>query len=145
MTVVLVTGANGFIRRAVCEASVRRGSSVRGATRGPTVLPSSSENVLVDGGDGATDWRCALTGCDSVVDLAARVHVMRDDAGDSLAEFSKVNVTGTLNLARKTAQADVRRLVFFSSIKVNGDSSQSGRPFLPDDFPAPEDACGMPK
>jgi nucleoside-diphosphate-sugar epimerase len=145
MTAVLVTGANGFIGRAMCGAAVLRGFSVRGATRVPAALPSGSENVVVGGVDGATDWRNALKGSDSVIHLASRVHVMRDDAGDPLAEFRKVNVAGTLNLAKQAAEAGVRRFVFLSSIKVSGESSPSDRPFSADDLPAPEDAYSISK
>ena len=145
MTAVLVTGASGFIGRATCSAVVQRGFSVRGATRVPTALPSGSENIVVGEVDGATDWRSTLKGCDLVVHLASRVHVMQDDADDPLAKFYKVNADGTLTLAKQAAEAGVRRFVFLSSIKVNGESSQPARPFSADDLPAPEDAYGLSK
>jgi UDP-glucose 4-epimerase len=81
----------------------------------------------------------------AVVHLAARTHVTRDRADDPLAEFRRVNVEGTLNLARLAAAAGVRRFVFVSSIKVNGDHTLPGRPFTADDAPAPTDAYGLSK
>jgi UDP-glucose 4-epimerase len=76
---------------------------------------------------------------------AARVHVMAESVADPLAEFRRVNVQGTLNLARQAAAAGVRRFVFVSSIKVNGEATQLGRPFMADDAPAPLDAYGVSK
>lgn len=95
--------------------------------------------------EATTDWRTALDGVDSVVHLAARVHVMQDTASDPLAEFRRVNVAGTLNLARQAALAGVRRLVFVSSVKVNGEGTMPGRPYTADDVPAPLDAYGVSK
>jgi UDP-glucose 4-epimerase len=82
---------------------------------------------------------------DAVVHLAARVHVMQETTADPLAEFRRVNVQGTMNLARQAASAGVRRFVFVSSIKVNGEATQLGRPFMADDAPAPLDAYGVSK
>lgn len=92
-----------------------------------------------------TDWTVALRSVDQVVHLAARVHVMNDKSSDPLAEFRQVNVEGTANLARQAAAAGVRRFVYLSSIKVNGEFTQEGRPFTADDAPAPEDPYGVSK
>jgi UDP-glucose 4-epimerase len=83
------------------------------------------------------DWSAALDGVDVVVHCAARVHVMKESAADPMTEFRRVNVAGTLNLARQAAAAGVRRFVFMSSIKVNGENTLPGRPFTADDVPAP--------
>ena len=91
------------------------------------------------------DWRKALAGCQVVVHLAARVHVMTDTAKNPLDEFRQVNVKGTLNLARQAAAAGVRRFVFVSSIKVNGEATEPGHPFTAEDTPAPLDAYGISK
>ena len=93
----------------------------------------------------STDWSVALGGVSAVVHCAARVHVMSDTAADPLAEFRQVNVQGTLNLARQAAAVGARRFVFVSSIKVNGEATQLGRPFTADDAPAPLDAYGVSK
>jgi nucleoside-diphosphate-sugar epimerase len=90
-----------------------------------------------------TDWRTALSGVDVVAHLAARVHVMHEGSADPLAAFRRVNVEGTVQLARCAAAAGVRRLVFLSSVKVNGESS--ARPFTEADAPAPADAYGTSK
>ena len=142
---VLVTGANGFVGRALCAEAVSRGMAVRGITRASGDLPISVENFAVGGIDGNTNWRDVLTGCEVVVHLAARVHVMSDLAANPLEEFRRVTVRGTLNLARQAAAANVRRFLFVSSIKVNGEATQLGRPFMADDAPAPLDAYGVSK
>jgi UDP-glucose 4-epimerase len=93
----------------------------------------------------SADWTVALKGATFVVHCSARVHVMSDTAADPLAEFRQVNVQGTLNLARQAALAGVRRFVFISSIKVNGELTQLGSPFHADDVAAPQDAYGVSK
>ncbi|SDY00901.1 Nucleoside-diphosphate-sugar epimerase [Pseudomonas kuykendallii] len=92
-----------------------------------------------------TDWRGALERIDAVVHCAARVHVMRDTSSDPLAEFRQVNVNGTLNLAEQAARAGVRRFIFISSVKVNGEGTESGKPYLADSPPAPLDPYGISK
>ncbi len=92
-----------------------------------------------------TDWTVVLRSVDQVVHLAARVHVINDKSMDPLAEFRQVNVEGTANLARQAAAAGVRRFVYLSSIKVNGEFTQEGHPFTADDTPAPEDPYGVSK
>ena len=87
----------------------------------------------------------ALRNVEQVVHLAARVHVMNDKSLDPLAEFRRVNVEGTANLARQAAAAGVRRFVFLSSIKVNGEFTELGQPFTADDVSAPEDPYGVSK
>ena len=142
---VLDTGANGFVGRAVCAQALARGLTGRGAVRSPCVLPAGAECQVLEGLAEQSDWRAALAGIAVVVHAAARVHVMADTATDPLAEFRRVNVQGTLNLARQAAAAGVRRFVFISSIKVNGESTQPGHPFTADDAPAPLDPYGISK
>jgi nucleoside-diphosphate-sugar epimerase len=142
---MLMTGASGFVGRALCAEVISRGLAVQGATRTPCDLPKGVKNVVVGSIDGSTVWRDALLGCDAVIHLAARVHVMQEATADPLAEFRRVNVQGTLNLARQAAAAGVRRFVFVSSVKVNGEATEPGRPFRADDVPAPLDAYGISK
>ncbi len=142
---ILVTGANGFVGRALCIEAVGRGMGVRGATRVPCNLSVGVDNLVVGNIDGGTDWRSVISGSECVIHLAARVHVMSDTSENPLAEFRRVNVQGTLNLARQAAAAGVRRFVFVSSIKVNGEATLHGRPFTADDAPAPMDAYGVSK
>ncbi len=142
---ILVTGANGFIGSAFCREVLARGIAVCGATRKPCDLPIGVRGFVVGNIDSSTDWREPLSGCDVLTHLAARVHVMADTAIDPLIEFRRVNVQGTLNLARQAAAAGVRRFVFVSSIKVNGEATQYGQLFTPGDEPSLLDDYGMSK
>jgi nucleoside-diphosphate-sugar epimerase len=142
---ILVTGANGFVGLTSCSEALASGMAVRGVTRAPCDLPIGVDNVVVGSSDGDTGWLEVLANCEVVVHLAARVHVMQEATADPLAEFRRVNVQGTLNLARQASAAGVRRFVFVSSIKVNGESTQLGQPFTADDAPAPLDAYGVSK
>ena len=92
-----------------------------------------------------TDWSEAVSGVDVIVHTAARVHVMNDRSQDPLLEYRGTNVEGTLSLARQAVEAGVRRFVFISSIKVNGENTLPGRPFAADDEPNPVDPYGLSK
>jgi len=141
---VLVTGANGFVGRAVCTQAWAAGMGVRGAIRSGAVLPDGVQAVTVPNMDGETPWAHALAGCSAVVHCAARVHVMADTAANSLAEFRRVNVQGTLNLARQAAAAGVRRFVFISSVGVNG-AETFQKPFTDQDQAAPHSPYAVSK
>ena len=95
--------------------------------------------------DGATDWSLGLEGVDMVIHLVARVHVMHDTETDPVTAFCVVNLQGTLNLARQAAASGVKRFVFISSVKVNGESTEPGHAFTEDDAPNPQDAYGQSK
>ena len=143
---ILVTGASGFVGGAILAKGCNIALPLRAAVRRQTVaLPPSVEMIMVNGLAADTDWCRALQGVEVVVHAAARVHVMQDSASDPLAEFRRVNVAGTLSLARQAAQAGVRRFVFISSIKVNGMETPQGQPFTADDLPTPVDAYGISK
>ena len=142
---VLITGASGFVGQAACKQVVRQGAHVRGALRKHHELSDSVEQVVVGDVTGATDWGRALSGVDVVVHLAARVHVMRDTEVDPLTAFRAVNVDGTLNLARQTAEAGVTRFVFISSIGVNGAQTVLNKPFSETDKPNPHNAYALSK
>jgi nucleoside-diphosphate-sugar epimerase len=145
--VVLVTGANGFIGKAVWAELPRRGYRTRGVVRhGLQVnVPDGAECFSIDEIDAHTDWSHALHEVHSIVHLAARVHLMRETATDPLAEFRRANVALTLNLARQAAAAGVKRFVFVSSIKVNGEVTPVGQPFTAEDVPNPTDPYGISK
>lgn len=146
MPFLLVTGADGFVGRALLAEAGARGVRVRGVTRRPCRLDSGAENVAVGAMDGDTDWRAALDeGVEAVIHLAARVHVMRDTHADPLAEFLKVNLEGTANLARQAARAGVRRFVFVSSIKVNGEQTADEQVFTASGEPHPQDSYAVSK
>lgn len=145
---VLVTGANGFVGRAVLAQLLSCGRPVTAALRGPVPAGKRECPALrsVQVGDLApeTDWRAALVGVGAVVHCAARVHVMHETAGDPMAAFRRVNVDGTLQLARQAQAAGVRRFVFISSIGVNG-AETFDAPFTPDDIAAPRSAYAKSK
>lgn len=142
---ILVTGASGFVGAAVCRQAAASGLRVRGTWRAPAPAMDGVEPATVAAMDGQTDWTIALRGCRAVVHAAARVHVMSESAADPLAEFRRVNVQGSLQLARQAAAQGVRRFVFVSSVKVHGESTVPGRPFTARDVPAPQDPYGISK
>ena len=144
--VVLVTGATGLVggavvRRLLLDGQARVRAAVRSSGR---LLPDGAQPVVADLAS-PDNWPSALDGVTQVVHAAARVHVMRDDSSDPLTEYRRVNVEGTLSLARLAAKAGVRRFVFISSIKVNGEATSPGRAFSPADEPAPMDPYGVSK
>ena len=107
--------------------------------------PVSVPTVRVGEIVGTTNFSEALAGITTVVHLAARAHIMHDTAADPLTAFRAVNVEGTLNLARQAVELGVKRFVFVSSIKVNGEATKLGMPFSTDDLPAPLDPYGVSK
>lgn len=142
---LLVTGANGFVGRALCSESVRRGIHIRAATRSASDLPADTNPVIVGAIDGGTDWTEALSGVDVIIHLGARVHVMNETAADPLAEFLKVNLHGTVNLARQAVQAGAKRLVYVSTIGVNGKRTFGGHTFSEADTPFPHNEYSVSK
>lgn len=139
---ILVTGAAGFVGRILCDALAARGRNPRRAVRTPD--PACPDAVAVGDIGSGSGWHAALEGVRDVVHLAARTHVLRETAPDALAEYRRVNVAGTERVARAAAARGVRRLVFASSVKVNGEST-GARPYTEDDAPRPEDPYGISK
>lgn len=140
---LLITGATGFVGTRLCQKASDAGLKIRRALRNDV---SKAESDVSVGDIGPyTDWNPALKGIRSVIHLAARVHVMKDNADDSLSEFRLVNVEGTLNLAKQAADAGVKRMIFVSSIKVNGEFTLHGKPFTAFDIPNPQDAYAVSK
>ncbi|CAH0341995.1 SDR family oxidoreductase [Rhizobium sp. CECT 9324] len=137
---ILVTGANGFVGHRLAADLRAQGRIIRTVGRTP-----HSTDIVIDALDGRTNWSAALDGIDTVVHLAARVHMMKDSASDPLEAFRAVNRDGTLNLAREAAAAGVRRFVFISTLKVNGEETRPGHAFRADDTPHPEDAYAISK
>lgn len=138
---ILVTGASGFLGQALCRRLRVEGFLVTALSRGaPTVFGVSWVQVRSYEGAGAF-----LSMHDCVVHLAARVHIMKDAAVDPLTTFRAANVDVSLNLARQAAAAGVKRFVFMSSVKVNGESTQVGHPYTEVNVPNPQDAYGISK
>jgi nucleoside-diphosphate-sugar epimerase len=142
---VLVTGPTGFVGLALINRLSADGRPVHRAVRNGASSASGSDYIIGGSIDGSTQWAQGLSGVDVVVHLAARVHVMDEPEADSLEAFRRVNVEGTLQLAREAARAGVRRLVFASSVKVNGEETLAGHAFREVDVPAPEDPYGVSK
>jgi len=148
MPEILVTGATGFVGKAVVHHLLAEDElrTVAVAVRRDVqqwvarVVPRVTGNL-----EPTADWLVALEGILAVVHCAARVHVMVDKSGNPLEDFRHINVQGTLNLARQAAAAGVKRFVFVSSIKVNGEMTQLGVPFTAGDVPAPLDSYGVSK
>lgn len=142
---VLLTGASGFLGGIlVRELERRKDMTLSVALRSPK-SGLCSVSYVVGEFSADTDWSAAVARQQVVVHAAARAHVMNDEVADPLAEYRRVNVAGTLNLARQAAGAGVQRLIFISSIKVNGEATQQGRPFTVNAEPAPEDPYGLSK
>ena len=143
---VLVTGSSGFVGRAIMPLLLRRGHQPVEAVRRAQEKPDGRLTTVVVGDiDGTTGWSKALQGVEAVIHLAARVHVMRDSAENPVDKFRCVNTEGTLNLARQATTAGVRRFIYLSSIKVNGETTVPNRPFTPNDLAAPQDPYGISK
>lgn len=143
---VLLTGATGFVGSAVHERLRGDGLALRTAARGAgSRMPDGSEVDFSGELGPETDWAPALDGCGVVVHSGGRAHITKEAAGDPLREFRRVNVEGTLRLARQAADAGVRRFIFLSSIKVNGEGTERGRPFDAESAPAPDGAYGISK
>jgi len=144
---VLVTGAGGFVGRAVLSqlTSTRNVTAVGSLRRAAKFADVTAPLVVVGDMTVQTDWSKVLTGLQVVVHTAARVHVMIDTAEDPLEAFRSANVEGTLNLARQAVAAGVKRFVFISSVKANGEGTPLGHPFAEAYTPNPQDPYGISK
>lgn len=139
---IMVTGATGFVGTNLCDYLEAKEFLFRKAVR--RNADGDEQTIVVGDIDGQTDWSQALEGVEVVVHLAARVHIMRESMADPLAAFRTVNVAGSLNLARQAAAKGIRRIVYLSTIKVNGEKTVD-RPYRGDDISAPLDPYGVSK
>jgi len=142
---VLVTGASGFVGKALCTELDRRGHSVRGTFRLPKNGIFCCEQFVTGNIDLNTEWSSALADVDVVVHLAARVHVMRDTAADPTNLFDAINNQATRKLVQTASVAGVKRFIYLSTVKVNGETTAIGRPFIESDVPAPVGAYALSK
>jgi nucleoside-diphosphate-sugar epimerase len=141
---VLVTGAGGFVGEALVFRLLRDKeftpvATLRTSSRLQGLCPTISFDLT------RTNTLPALSDIQVVVHAAARVHVMNEAATGALQEFRRINVQGTMALARHAAASGVKRFIFVSSIKVNGENTQPGRPFTADDLPVPVDPYALSK
>lgn len=144
---VFLTGASGFIGNALHKTLASKDSFAVLAVSRNQAPRSIGAGCFIQGDplDVETDWRSHLDGVDVVIHCASRPHVMDDPQGVLLDDYRKSNVEGTIHLARQAASAGVRRFIFISSIKVNGEGTTPGRPYRADDVPAPVGAFGLAK
>lgn len=143
---VLITGAKGFVGQALCAALSAQGKRIKCVVRDPDPrydLPGT-ESLTVGPIDGRTDWLPAMRDINTVIHLAARTHRIHEAGNALLSLYREVNTEGTRRLAEMASKAGVKRFVFLSSVKVNGERT-SGRPFTENDVPQPEDAYGISK
>jgi UDP-glucose 4-epimerase len=143
MSRVLVTGANGFVGSILCPTLASVGYTVRAALRASKPIPRVAEQVTVGEINGRTDWTQALRGVELVIHLAARAHVL-NDAAEGVGLYVETNSAGTQWLAAEAARHGVRRFLYVSSVKVNGEES-AHRPYTATDEPQPQDAYGRSK
>ena len=145
MKAVLITGANGFIGSVLCSRLVAEKWNVSGTVRSAENYSSVQgvKSVIIGDIDTATDWNAALQGIDTVVHLAARVHVMKDSSAEPLQAYREVNVYGTERLALQAADAGVNRFIFLSTVKVNGEENRKA--YTESDRPSPMDSYGISK
>jgi nucleoside-diphosphate-sugar epimerase len=144
---ILVTGANGFIGSALCRELAARGHSVRAVVRNASSyhpFQHPVELTMVDNIFCPAEWEALLAGIDTVIHLAARTHIINETSADPLSAYRKINVEGTRSLAEAAPRAGVQRIVFLSSIKVNGEATTED-PFTENDLPSPQDAYATSK
>ena len=145
MTRILVTGANGFVGRALVTSLIQKDVNVIACVRHNDMDLCKGVKQVIHTVDSGTDWKGDLVNIDVVIHLAARVHVMNDIEINPLASFREINTDGTLNLARQSSNAGVKRFIFISSIKVNGEVTSLDKLFEPDDTFIPVDPYGISK
>jgi UDP-glucose 4-epimerase len=138
---ILLTGHTGFVGQALFKSLPGRDLRLVGRRAQPDQEAIFFKKEL----NLNEDFKDCLGGVNAVIHAAARAHIMNDDSLDPLTEYRRVNVDGTLNLAKQAANSGVKRFIYISSIKVNGESTVLGKPFRFDDTPSPEDPYGLSK
>ena len=143
---VFITGATGLVGHALVSNLLLDDYHVVAAVRSErSIIGTKVETINVGDISAKTNWSSALKDIDVLIHCAARAHIMNDSVTDPLAEFRRVNTAGTLNLARQAVSAGVKRFVFISSIKVNGENTSEGKPFSPNNVFVPDDPYGLSK
>ena len=144
---ILVTGSTGFVGTALIDKLMKERLSVSVTARNPLINKFDANVNIINIGNltSMLDWEHALQGINTIVHLAARAHVLNDKSRDPLADYRHINVDGSLNLARHAGRAGVKRFIYISSIKVNGEFTILGKPFTAQDAPIPQDFYGISK
>lgn len=142
---VLVTGSTGFVGRSLISSLLSTDIKVAVTVRIiDDFLPKNVKQIHITTIQ-TKEWEKALINVDAIIHLAARVHVMNDDIHDPLTEFRRINTHATVNLARQAFQSGVKRFIFISSVKVNGEMTLLNKPFTPEDQFIPDDPYGLSK
>ncbi|NQY25957.1 MAG: SDR family oxidoreductase [Piscirickettsiaceae bacterium] len=143
---ILLTGSTGFVGKALTTELLRQEKNIVASVRRHSNELSSKIKQVITGELSPTiNWHDALNNVDVVIHLAARVHVMNDESSDPLTEFRRVNTEATLDLARQAAEVGVKRFIFISSIKVNGEMTGAEKIFMANDNFIPTDPYGLSK
>jgi nucleoside-diphosphate-sugar epimerase len=145
MTKIVLTGATGFVGASILTKLTEEGQSPVIVRRLQSDTKKECDEIVVNAIDSQTNWMDYLRGCDVVIHCAARVHIMNDYSSDPLADFKEVNTFGTLNLARQAAISGIKRFIFLSSSKVNGELTEPNMPFCPGDEFVPSDPYSLSK
>jgi len=146
LTRILITGVSGFIGCALTKSVHKEGFVIRGAVRSKSeAIPTYVEQVDVGNISPELNWTLALDNVDVVIHLAARVHVMRETTNNPLEEFRRINTESTLSLAKQAEKNGVKRFIYLSSIKVNGEFTQTGASFNENDKFVPVDPYALSK
>ncbi|WP_028862360.1 UDP-glucose 4-epimerase family protein [Psychromonas aquimarina] len=143
---IVLTGISGFVGQALLPNLLSKQYNIRAAVRSLNErLNGQVSQYSIDNICKNQDWERIVINADIVIHCAARVHIMNDASTNPLDEFRAVNTYGTLNLAQQAADAGVKRFIFISSVKVNGESTELGRPFKPDCSFVPTEPYGLSK
>lgn len=141
---ILLTGSSGFIGSNLSKELDKRKIKYLPVSRRKDHSIKKHFYEIPDI-DGSTNWNNALKDCSSVIHTAARVHVMKDSSKDPLSEFRKVNVSGTINLAKQSIEQGIKRFIYLSTVKVNGDDTEIEKPFFYNDSNLPSDPYAISK
>ena len=141
---ILITGQNGFIGKALFDLLKQQGHQVRGTVRNENKIEEGLDIIAVGDISSTTDWSTALKDIETVIHLANRAHVLNDQVSDPLTIFREVNVAGTIHLAKQALESRVKRFIFISSIKVNGEKTDE-HSFSVEDRPNPQDPYAISK
>jgi nucleoside-diphosphate-sugar epimerase len=145
---ILLTGSTGFIGQALLVELLAQSYNVVAGVRSSKLapFPVTVKNITVGPLSATTDWSLAIRDINVVIHVAARAHILNVLDAEARSEFRKVNKEGTLNLAQQAVAAGVRRFIFISSIKVNGEATALGQSFTANDEYIPtEDPYGLSK
>jgi len=143
---VFITGATGFVGKALVSELVAQNFLVSAAVRDDTaVIAKGVLKITVGDLTKIKDWQATLQSIDVVIHVAGRAHIMNDNAADPLAAFRKMNTEVTLLLAKQSAKVGVKRFIFISSVKVNGEMTELNKPFISSDQFVPNNPYGLSK